>query len=177
MISGDDAWSVSVSRFFSLWGLRWQSVWVNSTVYLLGSLGAYWFGFLLIVCVCSAVWLSMSRSFSPVNLGAVWSLVKALWVCGEEWASLELSASCSFGGASPEGVRSSYLSALYECLVKWVYTVLDWRQQSSVFHLQTTASPVVVPSSCCRCGSSWVDKRVRDVIFCGGCGMWIDQKL
>ena len=48
-----------------------------------GLLDAYWFGLLLIVCVCSAVWLSLSLSFSLVNLVAVWSLVEALQVCGE----------------------------------------------------------------------------------------------
>lgn len=48
-----------------------------------GLFDAYWFGFLLIVCVCSVVWLSLSLSFSLVNLIAVCSLVETLQVCGE----------------------------------------------------------------------------------------------
>ncbi|KAF3489724.1 hypothetical protein F2Q69_00052805 [Brassica cretica] len=60
-----------------------------------GLLDAYWFGLLLIVCVCSAVWLSSSLSFSLVNLVAVWSLVEALQVCGEGVGGSNLQSSFS----------------------------------------------------------------------------------
>lgn len=53
------------------------------------------------------------------------------------------------------------------------------RLEAVIFNL---LSPNDSIAGCCfllvlPVGSSWVGKRVRDVILCGGCGMWVDQKL
>lgn len=61
------------------------------------------------------------------------------------------------------------------CTLSRVKGVGGSNLQSSL--LRTTASPVADPSSCCRCGSSWVSEQVRDVFLCAGCGSWVDQKL